>query len=131
METVKRVEYFDAMPDDIVFDLIFSLQTQVYDKETTILAEHALIDSIFFIEEGSVEVSTKFEGNNFVIDTLHPGSAINYRAVLMRDQMYVNFKAKTEVKLLTITLENLMALVSKHSEYHGRDKTDFEKKKRE
>lgn len=49
----------------------------------------AVIDSIYFIEEGKVEVSTEFEGFNFVIDVLHPGTAINYRSVFLRDNMYV------------------------------------------
>ena len=66
-----------------------------------------------------------------MIDTLHPGSAINYRAFLTRDQMYVNFKAATEVKLLTISLERLMALVTKHSEDHGHNRTEQQKNQRE
>ena len=45
-----------------------------------------------------------FEGNKFVIDTLYPGAAINYRAILLRDHMYVNMKATTEVHMLSITL---------------------------
>jgi CRP-like cAMP-binding protein len=66
-----------------------------------------------------------------VIDTLHPGSAINYRAVLMRDQMYINLTAVTEVKLLTITLDRLMALVTKHSDGGRQGISEAERKMRE
>ena len=45
------------------------------------------IDKIYFIEEGKVEVYTEFEGNRFLIDTLGPGSVINYRAVFLKDLM--------------------------------------------
>ena len=89
---------------------------------------NSVIDSIYFIEEGTVEVSTEFEGNFFVLDTLHPGTAINYRSVFLRDHMYVNMRARTDCKILMITLDQLMELVNKFSTYTGQDKTEAEKK---
>ena len=53
---------------------------------------------------------TSFDGNVFRIDTLGPGTVINYRSVFLRDQMYVELKAVTEVKMLDLTLETLLAL---------------------
>ena len=44
-----------------------------------------MINSIYFVEEGIVEVITEFENNEFVLDKLGPGSAINYRAVFLKD----------------------------------------------
>jgi len=73
----------------VLFDLIFSLKQELYDKETIILAEDKVVDSIFFLEEGTIEVSTEFDNNIFVIDKLGPGSAINYRSIFLKDQMYI------------------------------------------
>ena len=61
-----------------------------------------MIDSIYFVEQGTVEVTSEFEANEFIIDKLGPGSAINYRAVFLKDQMYVNMTAATEVKILVL-----------------------------
>ena len=49
---------------------------------------------------------------------------INYRAVFLRDQMYVDMKALTEVKILKLNLETLMALVAKHGEQQSRDRSE-------
>ena len=97
---IKRVEYLDKVPDDILFDLIFSLISVSIDKDQPVLNVFDSISSIYFIEEGTVEVWTSFEGNEFRMDTLGPGSVINYRSVFLRDNMYVEMRAITEVKVL-------------------------------
>ena len=97
---MMRVEYLDKVPDDILFDLIFSLDSKNIDKDQPVLNVFDPITSIYFIEEGTVEIWTSFEGNEFRIDTLGPGSVINYRSVFLRDQMYVEIRAITEVKVL-------------------------------
>ena len=50
------------------------------------------------------------------MDTLGPGSVINYRSVFLRDIMYVEMRAITEVKVLNLKLETLIALSQKHGE---------------
>ena len=63
-----------------------------------------------------MEVWTQFEGNEFRMDTLGPGSVINYRSVFLRDHMYVEMRAITEVKVLDLPLDTLLALSQKHGE---------------
>ena len=62
-EIVMRVEYFDRIPFDIVYDLIFSLKIKHFDKDEIVLKQDDVIDCIYFVEEGSLEVFTHFEGN--------------------------------------------------------------------
>ena len=114
-EMIKRIEYLDNVPDDILFDLIFSMKYISFEKDSNVLSKNQRITSIQFIEEGIVEVWTSFDGNVFRIDTLGPGTVINYRSVFLRDQMYVELRAVTEVKMLDLTLETLLALQQKHS----------------
>ena len=114
-EMIKRIEYLDNVPDDILFDLIFSMKYISFEKDSNVLSKNQRITSIQFIEEGIVEVWTSFDGNVFRIDTLGPGTVINYRSVFLRDQMYVELKAVTEVKMLDLTLETLLALQQRHS----------------
>jgi hypothetical protein len=42
-----------------------------------------------------LEVFTEFEGNEFVIEKLPPGSILNYRTLHMEDKMAVNIRAST------------------------------------
>mmetsp|Transcript_30598 Transcript_30598/g.40708 ORF Transcript_30598/g.40708 Transcript_30598/m.40708 type:complete len:189 (-) Transcript_30598:1089-1655(-) len=123
---VKRVEYLDQVPVEILFDLIFSLKSKPFPKSESVLGAGENIEEIFFIEEGQVEVSTEFEGNKFVIDVLGPGSVINYRSVFLKDQMYVDLTAISDVKMLTLHLDTLMALVNKHGETSNRNQSEAE-----
>ena len=123
IQMVKRVEYLDQAADDIVFDIVFSLEQKFFDKDQMILAQNSNIKEIYFIEEGEVQVETEFDFNPFVIDKLGPGSVINYRAVFLKDEMYVNIKALTEVKVLSLPFETLMTLVAKHGEQSGSDRS--------
>ena len=108
---LKRVEYLDLVPQDILFELMFALKEKKVDKEGIVLEQERLIESIYFIEEGQVKIETEFENNEFIIDKMGPGSVINSRAVFLRDQMYVNVTALTDVKILIMDLNDLMALV--------------------
>ena len=56
------------------------------------MTEETPADALYFIEEGIVEAYTKFENNEFVLEQLNKGSAINHRAFFMQDYMYVNFR---------------------------------------
>lgn len=50
---------------------------------------------------------TQFEGNEFVIDILTPGAAVNWRSYITSDNMYVDLRVKKEVKALLFMKEDL------------------------
>ena len=69
---------------------------------------------IYFIEDGIVEVYTRFEGSQFVLEQLHKGSCINHRAIFIEEQMGVNIRAHTDVKLLRLSHSGLSELILKY-----------------
>ena len=46
-----------------------------------------------FVVNGTLEVYTEFEGNEFVIDKLNPGSILNYRNIFTDDKMRVKVRS--------------------------------------
>lgn len=92
LRMIKRVEYLEKHEDEVLFDLMFSLVPKNYEKDSIVLEEDKPANALYFIEEGVVEAFTKFEQNDFVIETLYKGSAINHRAFFMQDSMYINFR---------------------------------------
>ena len=103
MRMIKRVEYLQKHDDEVLFDLMFSLQPISFEKDSTVLAEESAANALYFIEDGVLEAYTKFEQNEFVIEQLHKGSAINHRAFFMQDYMYINFRCVTDAKLLFLS----------------------------
>ena len=110
----KRVDYLAKLDDDVLFDLMFNLEPQSNDKNDVILDPSKESNTLYFVEDGILEVYTRFEGTTFVLEQLHKGSAINHRAIFMEDQMYVNIRCHTECKLLKLSYEKLNEVIQKH-----------------
>ena len=110
-QTIKRVDYLQNINDKVFFDIMFSLKSTNYDKNQTMLTDENYAEALLFIEEGSLEVSTKFEGNDFVIEKLFRGSAVNHRAFFMKDSMYVNVRTAKETKILSLSLDRMKEII--------------------
>ena len=129
LRMIKRVEYLAKHDDNVLYDLMFSLVPKTFEKDSIVLAEDNPANALYFIEEGILEVFTKFENNEFVLDTLHKGSAINYRAFFMQDSMYVNFRCQTDAKLLCLSHQKIKELIQKYDDNpFGRDLLIYQNK---
>ena len=82
---IKAIQYLDQIPDPILYELIFSLKIERYEKDDYLLLDGQFISKMFFVEQGYLEVFTQFEGNKFILDVLGPGSVINYRSIFLKD----------------------------------------------
>ena len=47
---LKRVEYLTKHSDEVLFDLMFSLESRMLEKDDILLAEDSPADALFFIE---------------------------------------------------------------------------------
>lgn len=129
LRMIKRVEYLAKQDDEVLFDLMFSLEPESFEKDMKVLSEESPANALYFIEEGTVEVYTRFENNEFILEQLHKGSAINQRAFFMQDQMYVNIRCSTDVKLLILTHQKMKELIQKYEDNpFGRDMLIYQNK---
>lgn len=64
----RRVEYLANFDDAVLFDLMFKLEAQKYEKNIVILDPSQATDTLYFVENGVVEIFTRFEGSTFVLD---------------------------------------------------------------
>lgn len=129
LRMIKRVEYLQKHEDEVLYDLMFSLQPCSFEKDKVVLKEEESADTLSFIEDGVIEVYTNFEGKEFVLETLYKGSAINHRTFFMKDQSYLNFRCQTDVKLLQLTNSQMNELIEKYEDKpFGRDLLIFQNK---
>ena len=63
------------------------------NQSDILLDEEDDIDKIIFVVSGCLEVYTEFEGNEFVIEKLKPGSILNYRNVFIDEKMQVSVRS--------------------------------------
>ena len=106
---IKHVEYLKNIDDEILFDIMFSLKVKNFEQDTIVIAEESIATSLYFVEQGCLEVYTNFdptfkydndEAPEFVIERLYAGSAVNHRAYFMQDLMYVNIRCTKQARLL-------------------------------
>lgn len=50
LKMLKRVEYLTKHSDEVLFDLMFSLESRMLEKDDILLAEDSPADALFFIE---------------------------------------------------------------------------------
>ena len=64
-----------------------------------------LIDYIYIVERGIVEVSTMVCGKPVVLERLFRGSVINFKTIFLetKSQVYMNFAVESVIKSLSIT----------------------------
>ena len=77
------------------------------ERGTYLLQERDKVDTIYIVISGLLEVYTEFDGNEFLLERLGPGSVINYRTIFMEEEVYVNIKAITITHLQQLTCEKL------------------------
>ena len=61
LRMIKRVEYLQKHEDEVLFDLMFSLRPEAFEKDSIVLAEENPANALYFIEDGILEAYTKFE----------------------------------------------------------------------
>lgn len=115
-ELMIKLPYFGAsyMHKHVFHKIIYSFQNKFYNEGEIILHEGDKADQIIFVVNGYLEMVTEFEGNEFVLERLTPGTILNYRNVFTDDQMQASVRSLvggrgTSIQLLeTKSLRALM-----------------------
>ena len=77
--------------------------------------DHA--NSLLFVEAGVLELYTNFEGNEFIIQRLYRGSALNSRAFFMEDLMYVYVRCAKNSIILELEQKTIESIKSQHQDF--------------
>jgi CRP-like cAMP-binding protein len=117
-EMVYEIDYIKQnLKGTALYDLIYQMKAKYYDRGYLILKNNDLAKSLIFIDYGVLEVYTEFEGNEFIIENLHPGSCINARAFLMEDTVSVNIRVKEHCKIMELSKETFLVIMRTHEEF--------------
>ena len=99
-----------GLSHQILYEIIFGLEKQNYSCGEGIIKYGDNADSLIFLIHGEIEIYTECEGNEFILERLHPGSIINYRTFFLEDLMYVNIRCSYHCKILRLTRNKFLAI---------------------
>lgn len=114
---MKKIDYFNNLKDESFTACMYSLKKNSYKKGHVLFKEEQDTSSFSIVYEGIVEIYTYFEGSEFVLERLYPGSIFNFRTFFMDDLTYVNARCRDQVTLLEVSKETIEDLMSKHSDF--------------
>ena len=107
MELIRKISYIRKSSRDCHYDIVYALREKFYEEGDLILRQNEKADCIIMIQSGCCEVFTQFEGNEFIIDRLYPGSVINHRALIMEDKAYASIRCTEFTKTLMLNKETI------------------------
>lgn len=99
--------FFAGLSKHAIHEVLFLLEPQTHERGEALLKEGDTCDRIILVQSGWLEVFTKSEGEEFVIERLSTSSVLNYRSFFTEDIMHVNIRALTNVQLQVLTQEAL------------------------
>ena len=70
---------------------------------------------MIIIAEGTVDVVTSFESNEFIIDKLGRGTVVNYRNFFKRDHNSVTYRCSSDCKVFSLDIEDMNEIIDRNS----------------
>lgn len=109
--------YFQNLRKDALHDIIYLMKDRIFPKDHIILKPGDDADSLFFIQDGLIEIYHQTESEDaFIVEKLFPGSVVNYRTFFLESDamVYMRMGRQTILKELPYTM--LQELLPKHYE---------------
>lgn len=75
------------------------------------MKEWDLVDKVFIVEHGHLEVFIEVDGNDFILERLKQGSVLNPYNIFLEDRMYPNVRAYGPTKLKYIGVKDINDLM--------------------
>ena len=104
------------MSEETVEELTYFIKEVSFEVDTMIFRAGAVVDRVYFIAEGEVDIIAKVGKREAVLDTLYQGCNIGEYGVLGDYTHSFSAKAKTNVSLMYIEKEAVLNLRDKFSD---------------
>tara|TARA_B110000285_G_C14904773_1_gene505008 strand:+ start:481 stop:816 length:336 start_codon:yes stop_codon:yes gene_type:complete len=92
-KNIQRVDYFKNIGDDALHDIIYNLKIKMFKKGDILQSPGDNATSLFFLQDGVIEIFTQTENNHeFILEKLFRGSIINFRTFFMEDDGKVFYR---------------------------------------
>jgi CRP-like cAMP-binding protein len=113
--TIKRIPFLSNVDDESLFDIIFALSVTSIEKDENIIVPEDKSAALMIIAEGTVDVVTSFESNEFTIDKLGHGSVLNHRNFFKKDIINVTYRCSKDCRIYSLDIEDMNDIIDKNS----------------
>jgi CRP-like cAMP-binding protein len=84
---ITKIPYFgpNYLNKHLFHKILYSFELKFYNNNHELLRINDPTESLYLVIDGALEIYTDFEGNEFVIERLMPGSILNHRVIFTDD----------------------------------------------
>jgi len=115
-ESIRRIEYFQGIGEDAEHDILYSLKSNVYEEGHILQRPGDDATTLFFLQDGVIEIYTSFENHEFLLEKLFRGSIINYRTFFMEEAGQVYFRFARQSILLELPCAMMEEICNRRKE---------------
>ena len=115
-DILRFIDYIKTVSEETVEELTYFIKEVSFEVDTMIFRAGAVVDRVYFIAEGEVDIIAKVGKREAVLDTLYQGCNIGEYGVLGDYTHSFSAKAKTNVSLMYIEREAVLNLRDKFSD---------------
>jgi CRP/FNR family transcriptional regulator len=121
LDILKKIDFFQGVPDAELNSLLFSLQVQIFTADKKILFQGEIGNRLFVVRKGSVRISTKSKGEKVELAELTPPAYFGEISLLRPVSATATATAGADgTEVLILTFDNFERLAKKAPEIKQR-----------
>lgn len=117
LQRIRKVSFFNGCDDDIFQRAISGAFLQTFPEGTTLLVEGDPVDFLYFLLEGSVELSAGWKSKDTTLAVLRPISTFILAAVVMDSDALMNATTLERSEILMVPGESLRRAMHENAEF--------------
>lgn len=116
---LREIPYFKNLSQDAIHDVIFKLKTLHSEKGSLILKEDEVVDKIFIVTEGLIDIEIFVDNENFVLESLPRGAILNHHKFLFGKKFKLTARCKVFTSVLYLTIDDFYELMDENEEIYA------------
>lgn len=111
LEVMKQTEPFQGLNDDIMMQLLYSMEVKDYLPGQELIALDCFSDQMFFVQKGEVAVEVGLEDGHLCIEKLRNRTILNMHNIFLPTfRSSSSYVCRSKCEVMMITNEKLMSL---------------------
>lgn len=112
MQALRRVDYLQDAPEDLLTDIAFNMEAETLEKGVTIFNVDDISSIMMVVFSGLIEIiSVMDNGTEFPIERLGRGSIVNAHSFLIEDKLDAIARCGTTSTIYVLSSDKFLRLI--------------------
>lgn len=110
-QAFEQIDYLKGLNKFMFHEISYSFKERLLEDKEVLIKEQELIDQIFIVKSGELEVFKEVDGNEFVFCKIRAGAVLNSRNVVFdHEKSKVSVRCSRRAQILVLHLKDLKTI---------------------